>query len=61
MTYISPVSLGAHLFRRAVRAVPPAAVRAPGPVARILIKVAVFAPLLVGAFALRHAALVFQP
>ncbi|WP_341991326.1 hypothetical protein [Azorhizobium sp. AG788] len=61
MTYVSPASFTAYLFRRAARAVPPAAVRAPGPVARMLIKVAVFAPLLVGAFALRYAAMVFQP
>ncbi len=61
MTYVSPASLTASLFRRAVRAVPPVAGRAPGPVARILIKVAVFAPLLVGAFALRFAGLLLQP
>lgn len=61
MTYLSPVSLSAHLFRRAVRAVPPATARVPGPMARMLMKGAVFAPLLVGAFALRYAVLVFQP
>ncbi len=66
MTLLSP------LRSTSARPIPPARRRArqalsrvaryqPGPLAGMLIKVAVFAPLLVGAFALRWAVLLFQP
>lgn len=61
MTALSPLDRTTHLFHRMARTMPPAVERPLGTVARILIRLAVLAPLLVGAFALRWAFLVFQP
>lgn len=59
MPYRSPTALTALVVQRAARAPLPAGI--PGTLARMALKLAVLAPLVLGAFALRYAALLFQP
>ncbi|OYX82666.1 MAG: hypothetical protein B7Y75_06100 [Azorhizobium sp. 35-67-5] len=65
MTLLSPLLSASvrptPLARRARHVLSLAARHQPGPVARMLIKLGVFAPLLLGAFALRYAVLLLQP
>ncbi|TDT89515.1 hypothetical protein DFO45_4436 [Azorhizobium sp. AG788] len=53
MTYHAPATAAARLFIAAARHAPAGL---PGPLTRMLLKIAVLAPLVIAAFALRYAA-----
>ncbi|WP_029003402.1 hypothetical protein [Azorhizobium doebereinerae] len=57
--YRSPAALTALVVHRAAHARLPVGI--PGTLMRMALKLAVLAPLVLGAFALRYAAMLFQP